>query len=100
MFPESDRLHDNYYSDLFYPFPDDVDENGEPCLSFTSPKRKGNPSLAKWDFYLKDDMLLPLENDKGKAMCVKFWRKGDFDRLLDHIGKKGFTEFIDVEECL
>ena len=91
---------DNYYADLFYLYPEEVNEAGEPCLEFTSEKRKGQPSLAKWDFNLCDERLLPLANGTAKAMCVKLWRKGDFDRLLEHVENQGFGSFITVEECL
>jgi hypothetical protein len=91
---------DNYYADLFYLYPEDVNEAGEPCLEFTAEKRKGQPSLAKWDFNLCDERLLPVANGTQKAMCVKLWRKGDFDRLLEHVEKQGFSDFITIEECL
>ena len=90
---------DNYYADLFYPYlPDQVNEYGEQCLEYTTEKRKGVESLACWDFYLKDDQLLPLANGTEKAMCVKMWRRGDFDRLIDHLEKMNVA--ITVEECL
>ena len=89
---------DNYYADLFYPYlPDQVDDNGELCLEFTSEKRKGKPSLARWNFYLNEEHLLPLANGE-KAMCVKMWRRGDFDRLIALLQEK--NEQIYVEECL
>ena len=91
---------DNYYSDLFYLLPDEVDENGEPCLKFTAGKHKGGDSLAVWDFNLSEERLLPLNNGTEKAICVKLWRKGDFDRLLEHVEKQGFSKFIFIEECL
>ena len=93
---------DNYYSDLFYLYPEETDEGGEPCLTFTSNKRNGILSLAKWDFYLGDDQLLTLA-DGSKVMCVKMWRKGDFDRLLSHVENKlipSVGNFVDIEECL
>lgn len=90
---------DNYYADLFYPYlPEQMNENGDQCLVFTAEKRKGVKSLACWDFYMKDDQLLPLENGNKNAMCVKMWRRGDFDRLIDHLEK--MKETIIVEECL
>ena len=74
---------------MFYLYDENsVDEHGDITLFFTADKRNGLPSLAKWDFYLKDDFLLPIENGKLKAMCVKMWRKGDFDRLIKHIENK------------
>ena len=90
---------DNYYADLFYPYlPDQVDDNGEQCLVFTAEKRKGVKSLACWDFYMNDNQLLPLANGTEKAMCVKMWRRGDFDRLIDHLQE--MKETITVEDCL
>ena len=89
---------DNYYADLFYPYlPDQVDEHGEQCLEFTAEKRRGEPSLARWDFYLREEQLLIL-GDGSMAMCVKMWRRGDFDRLMAHFQEK--NEQITVEECL
>lgn len=91
--------YDNYYADLFYPYlPDQVDDNGAQCLEFTAEKRKGVKSLACWDFYMNDNQLLPLANGTEKAMCVKMWRRNDFDRLIDHLEK--MNEAITVEECL
>lgn len=87
----------NYYDDLFYPVPEEVDDNGEPCLTFTAPKRKGQQSLATWDFNLSKERILHLAN-KEEAMCVKLWRKGDFDRLTAHV-EKNFPDIF-VEECL
>lgn len=91
---------DNYYSDLFYLLPDEYNEYGEPCLKFTAGKHKGEESLAEWDFILSDERLLLLKNGTEKAICVKLWRKGDFDRLLEHVEKQGFSKFIFIDECL
>ena len=91
--------YDNYYADLFYLYlPDQVDDNGAQCLEFTAEKRKGVKSRACWDFYMNDNQLLPLANGTEKAMCVKMWRRNDFDRLIDHLEK--MNEAITVEECL
>ena len=89
----------NYYADLFYPYlPNQVDENGEQCLEYTAEKRKGRSSCASWDFFMKEDQLLPLANGTQKAMCVKLWRRADFDRLIALLQEK--NEQITVEECL
>jgi hypothetical protein len=93
---------DNYYADLFYLFPEEVNEAGEPCLAYTSNRRNGIPSLAKWDFYLGDEQLLQLADGK-KVMCVKMWRKDDFDNLLWHVEKElrpRVGKFVIIEECL
>ena len=42
---------------------------------------------------------MPIENGTKKAMCVKIWRKGDFDKLINHVFAKGYDAFITVEEC-
>lgn len=89
----------NYYDDLFYLVPDKVDDNGEPCLQFTAQKRKEQKSLAAWDFNLSEERTLPVANGEYKAMCVKFWRKGDFDRLMVYV-KNNFSDIIFIEECL
>ena len=89
----------NYYADLFYPYlPDQVDENGEQCLEYTAEKRKGRSSCASWDFFMKEDQFLPLANGTQKAMCVKMWRRADFDRMIALLQEK--NEQITVEECL
>ena len=31
------------------------------------------------------------------AMCVKMWRKGDFDKLIEFVEKN--YKFIGIEEC-
>jgi hypothetical protein len=97
----NEYYYDNYYKELFYLYDDNcVDEQGEIALSFTADKRMNVPSLAKWDFYLNDAQLLPIKNGTEKAMCVKMWRKGDFDRLIDYVQKKDYSSFITIEECL
>ena len=97
----NEYYYDNYYKELFYIYDDTcVDEHGEIALSFTADKRMNVPSLAKWDFYLNDARLLPIKNGTEKAMCVKMWRKGDFDRLIDYVQKKDYSSFITIEECL
>lgn len=91
---------DNYYADLFYLYPQKVNKHGEPCLEFTAEKRKGKLSLAMWDFNLNEERLLSLNHGTETAMCVKMWRKSDFDRLLEHVEKQRLTDFITIEECL
>lgn len=79
----NDYYYDRYYNDLFYEYqPQIVDEEG----------------YTEWDFYLKDELLLPIENGEKKAMCVKMWRKGDFDKLCEFVSKN--YEFIKVEKSL
>ena len=39
------------------------------------------------------------ENGNKKAMCVKMWRKGDFDKLIEFVRTKGFDKFITIEMC-
>ena len=97
----NEYYYDNYYKDLFYLYDDNcINENGEIALSFTADKRLNVSSLAKWDFYLNEAQLLPIKKGTEKAMCVKMWRKGDFDRLIDHVQKKGYSNFITIEDCL
>ena len=74
-----------YYNDLFDASdPDAIDESGYP--------------VARWDFYIDDEQLLPIENGTKKAMCVKVWRKTDFNSLLNHLHAKGYDKFITVQE--
>ena len=97
----NEYYYENYYKELFYRYDENsVDEHGEIALTFTADKRMNVPSLAKWDFYLNDTQLLPIKNGTEKAMCVKMWRKGDFDRLTDHVQKMGYSTFITIEDCL
>jgi hypothetical protein len=99
----NDYYYDRYYNDLFYEYkPDVVDEEGFE-LVYTGKRYEGNPSRAIWDFYLKDELLLPIENGAKSAMCVKMWRKGDFDKLYDFVAKNyPFISingpFIEIEE--
>ena len=60
-------------------------------------KYKGQDVRANWDFYLKEELLLPIENGQKKAMCVKMWRKGDFDKLVEFVEEN--YKFIGIEEC-
>lgn len=87
---------DRYYNDLFYEYkPDVVDKEGFE-LVFTVKRYEGIPSRAIWDFYLKDELLLPIENGAKSAMCVKMWRKGNFDKLYDFVAKN--YPFIEIDE--
>ena len=96
----NDYYYDRYYNDLFYEYPTGVfDEGGYESLRFTGGKDKGVLARAMWDFYIKDDLLLPIENGNKKAMCVKMWRKGDFDKLIEFVRTKGFDKFITIEVC-
>ena len=90
---------ENFYAELFYYTPEVVDEEGDFSLTFTAGRHKDEPSKAKWDFYLQNHQLLHLENGAKTAMCVKMWRKGDFDRLVEHV-QKNYNDFITIENCL
>lgn len=86
---------DRYYKDLFVPYrPDVIDEAGEIVLNRTAGIHKGTDALAKWDFHLDDDCRLKTDNGRQEVICVKWWRKPDFDRLLEAI--RGCS-FIKVE---
>ena len=96
----NDYYYDRYYNDLFYEYPTEVfDEGGYELLPHTGGKDTGRLARAMWDFYIKDDLLLPIENGNKKAMCVKMWRKGDFDKLIEFVRTKGFDKFITIEVC-
>lgn len=96
----NDYYYDRYYNDLFYEYPTGVfDEGGYESLPFTGGKDKGVLARAMWDFYIKDDLMLPIENGNKKAMCVKMWRKGDFDKLIEFVRTNGFDKFITIEMC-
>ena len=87
-----------YYNDLFYPSqPDNIDEEGYEILSYTAGKHIDKEARAECDFYV-DELLLPIENGNGYAMCVKMWKKRDFDSLKRWVNTK--YKFIDVQECL
>ncbi|MBR4156904.1 MAG: PD-(D/E)XK nuclease family protein [Bacteroidales bacterium] len=90
--------YDRYYNDLFYESnPDNVDETGYEILTYTAGKHKGKEAKAKWDFYLDEEKLLPIENGQKNAMCVKMWRKCDFDKLVEFVEEN--YKFIGIEEC-
>ena len=94
----NDYYYDRYFNDLFYEsHPENIDEDGFEILTRTGGKYKGQDVRANWDFYLKEDLLLPIENGQKKAMCVKMWRKGDFDKLIEFVEKN--YKFIVIEEC-
>ena len=96
----NDYYYDRYYNDLFYEYPTEVfDEGGYELLPHTGGKDTGRLARAMWDFYIKGDLLLPIENGNKKAMCVKMWRKGDFDKLIEFVRTKGFDKFITIEVC-
>lgn len=90
-----EKLNDYYYNrkfnELFYEF------NCDGYILFTAGKHEGEKTLAQWDFYVDDEKLLPIENGQKKAMCVKMWRKGDFDKLIKFVEKN--YKFIVIEEC-
>ena len=91
--------YDRYYNDMFYESnPDNVNEAGYEILTHTAGKHKGKEVMAKGSFYLDDEKLLPIENGQKNAMCVKMWRKGDFDKLLEFVEEN--YKFITIEECL
>jgi hypothetical protein len=93
----NDYYYDRYYNDLFYEYkPDVIDEDGFKVLPRTGGKDLGYMARAYWDFYLKEEKLLPIENRAKRAMCVKMWRKGDFDKLYDFVAKN--YPFIEIEE--
>ena len=91
--------YDRFYNDLFYESnPDNVDETGYEILTYTAGKYIGEEAQAKWDFYLDDErLLLPIENSQKNAMCVKMWRKGDFDKLVEFVEEN--YKFIGIEKC-
>ena len=90
--------YDRFYNDLFYESnPDNVDETGYEILTYTAGKYIGEEAHAEY-FYLDDErLLLPIENSQKNAMCVKMWRKGDFDKLVEFVEEN--YKFIGIEEC-
>ena len=46
-----------------------------------------NADLDTWDFYQDDSHEFPCV-ESVKIRSVKMWRKGDFDRLVEHAEKK------------
>ena len=86
-----------YYNELFYPSqPDNIDEEGYEILSYTAGKHIDKEARAECDFYV-DELLLPIEDESKMAMCVKMWKKRDFDSLKRWVNTK--YKFIDVQEC-
>lgn len=93
----NDYYYNRFFNDLFYEYQRDfVDEEGFELVTRTCGKDNGLSIRAFWDFYLKDELLLPIENGAKSAMCVKMWRKGDFDKLYDFVAKN--YPFIEIEE--
>ena len=92
--------YDRYYKDLFYESnPDNIDFGGYEVLPRTAGQDIGSEVEARFDFYLDDNQLLPIENGTKRAMCVKMWFKADFDRLIKHVHDKGFDDFISIEKA-
>lgn len=85
--------YDRYFNELFHPW-------GEGAIKYTAGKLKGQEIVnsTTWDFYEDEKYLLPLENGEKKAICLKMWRKNDFDKLLEWVNEK--YEFIKIEQCL
>ena len=91
-----DKINDyyfkNYYSNLFYPSSKELEYDSSNLT------HKGKKSQAVWDFYVKPEQLLVLGNGTMKVMCVKMWRKPDFDKLLKHVATNLAAEGIEIEE--
>ena len=51
----------------------------------------------KTGFLFDEEKLLPIENGQKNAMCVRMWRKGDFDKLVEFVEEN--YKFIGIEEC-
>lgn len=75
----NDYYFKNYYKDLFYLYTEH--------LHFDSDNKShhGKDSRAVWDFYVKPSLLMDINSGTQKVMTVKMWRKGDFEKLLNHI---------------
>ena len=88
----NDYYFKNYYSNLFYPYAKE--------LTFDSQNKthSGKTSQAVWDFYVKPEQLLLLGNGTMHVMCVKMWRKADFERLLNYVADHLSSEGIVVEK--
>lgn len=88
----------NYFENLFAECPSNYSSGADFSLKFTvkDHKRKGTPCQAEGYFYLKEP--LPLGNGTKFAVCVKMWRKGDFDSLVAYVQKN--YNFIKIVECL
>ena len=49
--------------------------------------------------YLDAEQMLPIENGTKKAICVRIWRKVDFDRLIGFVHDRGYDSFISIVGC-
>lgn len=89
----NDYYSKNYYKDIFYLYTEQ--------LHFDSDNKthQGKDSRAVWDFYVKPSLLMDTNNVTQKVMAVKMWRKGDFEKLLNHlISHPEWFDGIVVEE--
>lgn len=50
-----------------------------------------------WAFYRDEKTILTLESGEN-VRCIKMWRKGDFDKLMELV-KKNYSTFIKIEKC-
>lgn len=75
----NDYYFKNYYKDLFYKYTEQ--------LHFDSDNKthQGKDSRAVWDFYINPPLLMDINSGTQKVMAVKMWRKGDFEKLLNHL---------------
>jgi hypothetical protein len=88
----NDYYYNHYFNELFHPL-------GEGAIKYTAGKLIGREIgiSTTWDFYEDEKYLLPLENGEKQAICLKMWRKNDFDKLLEWVNKK--YKFIKIEQC-
>lgn len=89
----NDYYYNHYFNELFHPL-------GESAIKYTAGKLIGREIgiSTTWDFFEDEKYLLPLENGKKQAVCLKMWRKNDFDKLLKWVNEN--YKFIKIEQCL
>lgn len=75
----NDYYFKNYYKDLFYLYTEHLH------FDCDNKSHHGKDSRAVWDFYVKPSLLMDINSGTQKVMTVKMWRKGDFEKLLNHL---------------
>lgn len=87
----NDYYYKSYYNSIFHEYAME--------LTFDGGTHKGNPSRAVWDFYVDESQLMVIASGTKKVMAVKMWRKGDFEKLLNHVNThKELFDGIVVEQ--
>jgi len=89
----------NYLMHMFYIYDAElVGEHGELLVMGDNGKGAGKLRPADWDLKLGGECRLKARD--GEVMCVKMWRKADFERLVNYVHIHGYDSYIEIEQWL